>query len=543
MILHLRIGLYERILITFTVLALTFMLLMVFQPIDILLSKFLLDDTYYAYSITQNIIDGKGIVFNENIPTNGFHPLYNLAILIPIFKIFYGFGINIPIYISLVVIAFLTVSTSIILYSIVSKLYNKKAGLLAAFIWLFNPQVFFVSFIGLEVALQIFFLSLLTYYLLAKEKITNFSIKQAILIGLLLGFVFLSRLDGVFVGFGVVVAIILRKLSNKNFKINNLVNLARQPDLIAIIITASLVALPWLLWNFIELGRIIPISGEAVHLNAVAGHTLTEKPYLDLIKPPIYQTMGFVARFFLRSAHTTMQGIIIVFLALVIPAVLLLVKRDKFLPKLLNRLNFLIISTIAYFSFYWFYQFALRDWYSLYTSFLMTIIVSIMIIRLGQIVKPANIGSLLTFVLIGGMVVAFVNGGVVHYNRGNGPEEKLKWEAANFITDNIPSDVIIGAFNTGVYQYYTPNHDIINLDGVMNPEALEARKVHNIENYILSKNIAYIVDRAEYVYILNNSILYLEPIKTFEQHVFSYRNGEEVREISIFKVIQNTTNN
>lgn len=528
-----KVEMHEKILIVLIIGAVILRLLLINQDISVLLNKFLSDDTYYAYSIAQNIISGKGIVFNDNIPTNGFHPFYNLAVLVPLFKIFYSLGINAPIYASLVVVTLFNIGTAVLLYLITSKILNKEAGLLSTFLWLFNPYVLFVSLIGLESSTQIFFIALLTYVLLTRLDRTQFSLKDSIIIGLLVGLVFLSRMDGVFIGFGVVATLFIRKLVKRSFKIS-LFDLIKQNDLIFISVTALMTITPWLLWSFVELGRITPISGEATRL--LAASNLGDKSYIGLVKHSIYSTMGFIAKFFLNITDTIMQGVIVVSLALV-PFAILLLKKDQVLLKLLYSLDFLAIGTVTLYLFYWFYQLGIREWYSMLTSFLLTIIFPITVVRLNQLFEPNKVGKLLSGFIIFILSVLFVIGGVTHYIKGNFPQEKLKWEVANFIDDNILQTEIIGSFNTGIYQYYTVNHDVVNLDGVMNPESLAAMKVSGIENYILAKNITYIVDRPYYAEQVNKSILSLEPIKTFEMQFLSYKNDEGKELIILFKVV------
>lgn len=527
-----KVEMHEKILIVLIIGAVILRLLLINQDISVLLSKFLSDDTYYAYSIAQNIIGGKGIVFNDNIPTNGFHPLYNLAVLVPLFKIFYNLGINAPIYASLVAVTLFNIGTAVLLYLIVGRIFNKEAGLLSVFLWLFNPYVLFVSFIGLESSAQISFIALLTYVLLTRLDRAQFSLKDSIIIGLIVGLVFLSRMDGVFIGFGVVAALFIRKLVKRSFK-TTLLNLIKQKDIILISATALMTITPWLLWSFVELGRVTPISGEATHL--LAASNLGDKSYIGLVKHSIYSTIGFIAKFFLNIADTIIQGVIVVSLSL-LPFAILLLKKDRVLLKLIYSLDFLAIGAATLYLFYWFYQLGIREWYSMFTSFLLAIIFPITVVRLSQL-EPNKIGKLLSGFIICILSVSFIIGGVTHYIRGNFPQEKLKWEVANFVDDSIPQTEIIGSFNTGIYQYYTVNHDVINLDGVMNPESLAAMKVSGIENYILAKNITYIVDRPYYAEQVNKSILSLEPIKTFELQFLSYKRGEGKEIITLFKVV------
>jgi asparagine N-glycosylation enzyme membrane subunit Stt3 len=119
------------------------------------------DDSYFYYSMARNIIGGNGVVLNEGIPTNGFHPLY-LVMLVPIFYMFYPLGVDVPIYITLGVLSVLNVVTAIILFLTVKKIYNEYAGILSSAIWILNPHIMSIYLSGMEVGLQVFFLSVLS---------------------------------------------------------------------------------------------------------------------------------------------------------------------------------------------------------------------------------------------------------------------------------------------------------------------------------------------------------------------------------------------
>lgn len=502
--------------------------MLIHQDISTLLSKFLADDSYYSFEIAKNIIEGRGIVFNYGIPTNGFHPLYTLGVLVPLFKIFHGLGLNAPIYASLIAITIINIGTSIVLFLILRRLLDKRAGILGTFIWLFNPYVLFVSFIGLESSLQIFAISLLVCFLL-KRGGYRFSFKESAIVGLLMGLVFLSRLDGVFLALGFIVVATMRQLKTDH----NPFGLLKRFDLFSVVIVALLVASPWLIWNYMELGRLTPISGDATKF--LASLNLSDKSYIGLVKHSIFSTVGFAVKFFFQIVDTTKSGILVLVLGF-LPTTILLIKRDRLLLNSLIKLDFLVLGSFFYFVFYWFYQLGIREWYSVYTSFLLTILFSFSIIRLVRIYEPNKVWKLLGALLVCILVVAFVVGGLKHYQRGNFPQEKLKWEVANYIDSNIPSNKTIGSFNTGIYQYYTAEHDVINLDGVMSPEALKAMKSNSIESYILQKHIDYIIDRPGYAQRVNQSLIKFDPIETFELHYNSYKVCEGLETVVLFRV-------
>ncbi len=523
-----KFGAHEKILVLFVTLALLLNLFLITQDITVLIGKFLADDAYYAYSLAKNIINGHGIVFNEGVPTNGFHPLYNLVILVPLFKLLYGFGPNLPIYASLFVLSLFSVGTSVFIYAIVSKLLNKRAGIFAAFVWLFNPHVIFVSLMGLEVAIQIFFISLLSYLMLKLKGKHRFSTADLFFIGTLIGVIFLSRMDGIFIGIGIVATIILRKMF-----LSRKIDFTLIKNIVIITFVATLVVSPWLIWSFVKLGVITPISGESVRiLNSLK----LGSGYNELVAHSVSSFAGFVSKFFLYTTDTVLLGAVTIFVALAVPFIILLIKRDNLLSRIFFSLDFLVVGSILYYMFYFFYQLNVAGWYAMYTNFITTILFSLFLIRT---ISMFRYEKLLTFIVITLLAASFVYGGALHYKRGNYPFQILNFEAVKYINENIPVNDKIGSFNTGILQYYSENHDIINLDGVMNPESLQAFKNASIDKYILDKNITYIMDDPGYVNTfrkINRPLLQLEEIKLFKLSWYSYKNGEGISTLKLFRV-------
>ena len=107
-------------------------------------------------------------------------------------------------------------------------------------------------------------------------------------------------------------------------------------------------------------------------------------------------------------------------------------------------------------------------------------------------------------------------------------------EGAEYINKNIPEYDVIGSFNTGILQFFTPNHDIINLDGYINPEAFFARKNNQLEEFIIEKNISWIIDplaRVENFVLLNVTL-----VATFRYEYYDFSCQKSVWEIYLFKI-------
>ncbi|MBI5680842.1 MAG: glycosyltransferase family 39 protein [Methanobacterium sp.] len=500
---------YGKILIFMILISLLIKLIMIDQGMNILLSKFLEDDAFYYYSLVLNIINGQGIVFNLGIPTNGFHPIYAL-ILIPVFYFTHSFGDYVPVYISLVILSLFNVLTSIFLYLIVKNLFNKEAGLLTAFIWLFNPEIMFITLKGMEVPIQIFFISILTYYLI-KLNLNELNIRNSVIIGFLLGIIFLSRMDGFFLTLGVILALSIRFIKNRSIDYSWQSNKIK--SMVAILISAFITVLPWILYNILIVKQLLPVSlaakniirsDQALHVGLYNNILTTFYPSLVLLTQYFF--------FFIQKNVFNLAILLLILIIFLLPPFYLVLKKDNPFIKVIKSLDFLIFSIIIFYLFYFFYGIMFREYYYLYTYFIFTIFLSIALIRLFQIFKIKKVKLRYALIILL-LIFTFILGGINRYDYGN--LNPITFEVINYIDTNISPDQNIGNFNSGLLNYGT-GRDFINLDGMMNPEAYNARKAGMLEDYIMKKRIKYIIDMPSSIKGINNDKISLQYIKTFK---------------------------
>ena len=75
------------------------------------------------------------------------------------------------------------------------------------------------------------------------------------------------------------------------------------------------------------------------------------------------------------------------------------------------------------------------------------------------------------------------------YLRG---DQHMHFQVVEWVEENVPPEVWVGAVQTGTLGFF---HDrTINLDGKVNPEALQARKENRAPEYVVEKGIQYLVD-------------------------------------------------
>ena len=158
------------------------------------------DDAYYYFKVAQNISEGHGSTFDGINKTNGYHPLWML-VCIPIFALA-RFDLVLPLRVLLLVMAGLQVSTAILLYRLLGKIFAPSIGALAALYWVFNFDILVNLYMqGLESGIAAFFVVLLIYKLYQFEttwRKSNDTQRQLVSLGILGALTIFSRLDLIF---------------------------------------------------------------------------------------------------------------------------------------------------------------------------------------------------------------------------------------------------------------------------------------------------------------------------------------------------------
>ena len=158
------------------------------------------DDAYYYFKVAQNISEGHGSTFDGINKTNGYHPLWML-VCVPIFALA-RFDLVLPLRILLLVMSALQVSTAILLYRLIGKVFAPAIGALAAVYWVFSFDILRNLYMqGLESGIAAFFVALLLYKLQSVEsnrRAGETTPKQLAALGLIGALTIFSRLDLIF---------------------------------------------------------------------------------------------------------------------------------------------------------------------------------------------------------------------------------------------------------------------------------------------------------------------------------------------------------
>ena len=477
---------------------------------------FLYDDSFYAFQIARHIANGDGPSFDGMHLTNGFQPLYVMA-LVPFYWIA-GSSDTLPIHVALILSALLSVASAYLLYRILARRVSETAAIIAAGAWSFSPIVMRQTANGLETALAVFMLALTVLYYVARIRPErNVSRARLITIGLLSGASILARADLAFL----VLAMCLDHLLVRR---RRRAGHGWRREIAVAGATCALVCMPWMIYGMLAVGSPFPESGRATRFLALA-----YAPFFNLGSQSMVAdgpTPSFVATHFFRSAETfkvipaihpmfraikktglrfdephvaeVVADIVGVTLALAF-IVWWFRRRARGVDETKTEFDFLIWFAVmmiaAYSSLVFGVFFFLRYYYPVY--FVGMIFAGLAIhdtIRYVQDRSPQVRRVALAATGVYAVGLLFMG-----YTSGfrSTPVYKF-YDAARWIRTHTDSSDTIGVFQSGTIGYLS-NRRVINLDGKVNREAFAALQQGTLPTYVASAGIDLLIDSSNVI--------------------------------------------
>lgn len=437
------------------------------------------EDGYYMLTIARNIALGHGMsVSDGNIPTNGTQPIMTFIMS----GIFFLTGGDKILSIKLIIILqwLIVAGASILIWGMSVRLLKHhpekdKISILAAALWYSSPIILRHTMNGLESGLYALAVLFVLSYIIFRDN--PFRFYYSVVTGFFLGITFLVRNDAVFLIAAVSFAYLMPGLYSDNINFGK-----KLVNIIVIGITTLLTAGPWLLYNQMIFGSIIPISGQA----EMQGERLGGN-FINLPRVLSEYFTGFIS---LSYDVQKYRPILLLWIIFVIAAAVFLIKMYRRFTIYQRRL--VIISSIFLIMLGGFYSTVFDNYYFL-PRYLFPVSAIILIgwsasVFYGiELIKPKfkKISVLSTAVFIILLIIFSVRNLTV-------TNEHLNFNAVDWVNSNVKEDIWISAFQSGALGYF---HDkTINLDGKVNPDALAARKLLKLPEYMVKVNAEYMVD-------------------------------------------------
>jgi hypothetical protein len=258
-------------------------------------------------------------------------------------------------------------------------------------------------------------------------------------------------------------------------------------EAIAIGLPTVILAAPWLYYNKTTFGYLMPISGLAESVEAELAQNLYLLPtklfeYLTILVP-IPQSLE-------RSPF-----VIAVLSAFVIAALTAtaraLSRRDMWRHTATWTLSIYGVGIAGYYGLYFGAAHFMSRYMFPLSPFLALIGAAAVIHALDLLhrERPGHLARSLTIAMAIGLTAMASGLTALSYKRGS---RHMHFQVVEWVAQHVRDDQWVGAIQTGTLGYF---HDrTYNLDGKVNPEALEAKMAAAIPQYIVDKNIAFLVD-------------------------------------------------
>lgn len=419
------------------------------------IASFLPDDAFYYFKIARNVANGYGFSFDTINPTNGYQPLWMYLLLVPAY-ITRQMHVEVFPRVALVYQAMLLLVAVALLHKALIRSCNLPAVLMGdAFALVLGLRVF-VN--GMESTTVFLVFAGIVWYL-SRQAGDSQDAAYFALVGLLSGVLFLARLDNIFIVLAWTVGHALLRNEAR----------MRWSHLLLMAGAVGLVAVPYLLYNYVAFGDLVPISGKLK-----SSFPRVEHP--DLSRIPLHSYFVLVICLF---------AVLWLWRKMEQPRMLLL-----FLSAWSAGIWLHALHTVL------FMKWAVFKWHFASYWIPLTVIVPLLLTRWQQS-RYATPAYLAGVVVWGSLVLSL---GQFFWQAWRGKElpdwHRVGYRAAVWARQNTPPQVVFAMKDCGVFGYYSDRR-VVNLDGVVNNTELQTY-LHRqqLGRYLARKGVRFLVQHA-----------------------------------------------
>jgi hypothetical protein len=453
------------------------------QMLPFLSDKPIGEDGFYMLTVAYNLALGNGISYNFQIPTTGVQPLATILFSI-IAKFNLDFGGNKWSYLREIIVftgllhIFLAYLIGL-LSSEIAKLAGQRSSvqsrafLLGGGLTLFSIGLFKLSTYGLETPVYLCSVSIVLISLLRNEsRIATRNFRYSLTLCFFIGVSVLARIDALVLW----TVFYLSLLFSKKISLGNVITTLG---------FTGLVSLPWFIYVYSLTGSLVPSSGGA-QSSLLSLDTLGSRLHAFALSLLSHASiMVAPGRNFLAIGSLILVAIYVVFMLRKPRArrVVVVASSDSVMKSFVIAVATLCI---VYPIFFWASHFYFR-----YTSPF-----SVAIIPTFAAMIASAVGSRQTTIILALAVILFAGQAIGSFHTGSiGSSHSV---SAGYISSYFKDKkYIVGAFQSGVIGYF--NEHTVNLDGKLDPIALQALRRNSIHKYAAERGVNVIVDWKFYV--------------------------------------------
>ncbi|MFC1890361.1 glycosyltransferase family 39 protein, partial [Thermodesulfobacteriota bacterium] len=222
------------------------------------------DDSFYNFSIARNLALGHGPTYDGVHETNGFHPIV-VGTMSVLYRVFEG-DTEKSVHVLLIMMVLVNLATVFIFMRMVSRLVAQRAGLILGFLWIVSPYYWWMFLNGMDTGINIMLtIASLSVYLGRIREREKASMGTFLALGMVLGFVVLSRMDGL-----LLVGVIGLDVLIRSWRRGGAAAVKRSVTGLAVLsVCVCVVVGPWVKFNIDLTGSPVQISGQAIRFLSV----------------------------------------------------------------------------------------------------------------------------------------------------------------------------------------------------------------------------------------------------------------------------------
>lgn len=443
------------------------------------------EDGYLMLTVARNLAIGLGLsVSDGTIPTNGVQPLATLIYAVP-YALTDGDKI-VSLYFLHIIWAAIAVAGALAVKALASQVFGPMGpapvwSWFTAALWFSGPLLTQHTMNGLETGLYTLLILLACLqFMRVVECGASVGVWDLMLMAAVLGLVFLGRNDGIFLVMSFLGAWILHALFTLRVGVNALVRRLVAPAVLFTVLVA-----PWLIHNQIFFGSIVPISGTAQSMTAGFGANV------ELLPVVLFEQM-FPMLPLPGRIETMLPVILTTGLAVVVVMVTFIRRAWRAGGAVWLMVMAYLIHAVAISVYYGFF-FGAPHFLSRYTAPLAPLLIMALVMFVWDLAQRAGRQRAempIAVLAIGGILLSLALLGRLLLPNTN---VQGHFQVVDWVDRHVPTDMWVGAVQTGTLGYW---HDrTINLDGKVNPEALEARREQgHVLDYVVASEISILAD-------------------------------------------------
>lgn len=470
------------------VLGFTWRAVFIYRDVEWLANCWLFEDYGYSLRIAWNIARGLGETFDGVVPTNGYQPLY-VWLMVPVFWLFPNAPTP-PLYVAVTLLAVANTATAGLVHHLLTRLTGQRAwGLVGALLWLLNLAVAHNGTLGLEAGLSTFMVAaVLTYCLHLPAGALPRS--RALVLGGLLGLAFLARVDAVFLIGAVSLLLLLRPGARLGERLVALLTCGA---------AASVLMVPYAVWNAVHFGSPLPTSGQVTTGKSSLFSLAFAEP--ERLAGQISHGLFIVGRMLVGLTSwngfvyppTEAQAWVAPAVGVALLGLALGAWRQSRADRWSRQAVMLWVLTAALYLFgYTVYTHGVFERYFLPVP-LLVLLLSVHLVA-GLTARRTKARAL-ALVGAGALLCSYLWNAQDHLLRRR-PDYVFGWKPGIDVLNRItaPGDVVAGQ-QSGNLGYLYRNGRAINLDGVVNMEAYQAARRGTLDVYLEENRVKYLADQ------------------------------------------------